>query len=113
MVSFKFLSLIYTASYALGSPLPPPAAPLLVVRDDTVAYNASLPNVTIFATGGTIAGSASSSGQTIGYQAGAVSIAALLEAVPEIVNISNVQGVQVTNVGSENTVTPRVVNFLF
>ncbi|KAI0886647.1 L-asparaginase [Annulohypoxylon maeteangense] len=108
MVSFKFLSLVCTASYALGSPLPPLAEPILAVRANTVTYNASLPNVTIFATGGTIAGAASSSGQTTGYQAGAVGIAALLEAVPEIVNISNVQGVQVASVGSES-ITPSIL----
>ncbi|KAI1459699.1 L-asparaginase [Annulohypoxylon moriforme] len=108
MVSFKFLSLVSAASYALGSPLPLPAGSLLTVREDAVTYNASLPNVTIFATGGTIAGSASSSGQTTGYQAGAVGIATLLEAVPEIVNISNVQGVQVANVGSEG-ITPAIL----
>ncbi|OHF03001.1 L-asparaginase [Colletotrichum orchidophilum] len=34
-------------------------------------YNASLPNITIFATGGTIASSASSNAQTAGHQAGA------------------------------------------
>ncbi|KAI1099084.1 L-asparaginase [Jackrogersella minutella] len=108
MVSFKPLALACAASLALGSPLPVPARFHVSVRDDSIPYNASLPNVTIFATGGTIAGSASSSGQTTGYQAGAVGIATLLDAVPEIKNISNVQGVQVANVGSES-ITPAIL----
>lgn len=74
--------------------------PLAVLpRADVTGYNASLPNITIFATGGTIAGSASSNTQTIGYQAGAIGIQTLINAVPSILNISNIFGVQVANVG--------------
>lgn len=58
-----------------------------------------LPNVTILATGGTIASRASSNTQTTNYKVG-VGIKALLDAVPEICNISNVSGVQVSNVDS-------------
>ncbi|KAJ5342536.1 L-asparaginase [Penicillium brevicompactum] len=58
-----------------------------------------LPNVTIFATGGTIASRASSNTQTTNYKVG-IGIEALLDAVPEICNISNVSGVQVSNVDS-------------
>ncbi|CAG8306279.1 unnamed protein product [Penicillium salamii] len=58
-----------------------------------------LPNVTILATGGTIASKASSNTQTTNYQVG-VGIDALLSAVPEICNISNVSGMQVSNVDS-------------
>lgn len=58
-----------------------------------------LPNVTILATGGTIASKASSSTQTTDYRVG-VGIEALLSAVPEICNISNVSGMQVSNVDS-------------
>ncbi|KAH6679392.1 L-asparaginase [Halenospora varia] len=64
--------------------------------------NASLPNVTIFATGGTIAGTGSSTTATTGYTAGAVGILTLINAVPEILNVSNVAGIQVSNVGSED-----------
>ncbi|KAI9730941.1 MAG: hypothetical protein M1818_008016 [Claussenomyces sp. TS43310] len=64
--------------------------------------NASLPNVTIFATGGTIAGSASSNTATTGYTAGAVGILTLINAVPELLNISNIAGVQISNVASED-----------
>ncbi|KAK7424920.1 hypothetical protein QQX98_000196 [Neonectria punicea] len=65
-------------------------------------FNASLPNVTIYATGGTIAGSASSADQTTGYQAGALGIQALIDAVPQLCNVSNVRGVQVANTDSTN-----------
>jgi len=64
--------------------------------------NASLPNVTIFATGGTIAGSDSSATATTGYTSGAVGVLTLINAVPELLNISNVAGVQIANVGSED-----------
>ncbi|KAI1385603.1 L-asparaginase [Hypoxylon trugodes] len=107
MVSSKFLALAATASLALGSPLPLPAGFRLSLREDR-PFNASLPNVTIFATGGTIAGSASSSDQTTGYQAGALGVDVLIDAVPELWNVSNVRGVQVSNVGSE-AVTPAVL----
>lgn len=52
--------------------------------------------------GGTIAGSGSSGVATTGYTAGAVGILTLIDAVPEILNISNVAGVQISNVGSED-----------
>ncbi|KAH7163141.1 Asparaginase/glutaminase [Dactylonectria estremocensis] len=65
-------------------------------------FNASLPNITIYATGGTIAGSASSADQTTGYQAGALGVQALIDAVPQLCNVSNVRGVQVANTDSTN-----------
>jgi L-asparaginase len=71
-------------------------------------YNASLPNITIFATGGTIAGSASSNTQTTGYQSGAIGVQTLINAVPSILNISNINGVQVANVDSDN-ITPTIL----
>ena len=52
--------------------------------------------------GGTIAGSSSSNTATTGYTAGAVGILTLLDAVPEVLNVSNVAGVQISNVGSED-----------
>lgn len=52
--------------------------------------------------GGTIAGSGSSSTATTGYVSGAVGVLTLINAVPELLNISNIAGVQVSNVGSED-----------
>lgn len=106
-MSTKFLAIAFVASIALGSPVPIPATFHLSVREDR-PFNASLPNVTIFATGGTIAGSASSSDQTTGYQAGALGVEILIDAVPQLWNVSNVRGVQVANVGSES-ITPDIL----
>ncbi|THZ70875.1 L-asparaginase [Aureobasidium pullulans] len=79
-----------------------PTFPQLEVRQSVASVNASLGNVTIFATGGTIAGSAGSGVQTTGYTAGAVAIQTLIDAVPELLNISNINGIQVANVDSGN-----------
>ncbi|KAH6953745.1 Asparaginase/glutaminase [Ilyonectria sp. MPI-CAGE-AT-0026] len=65
-------------------------------------FNVSLPNITIYATGGTIAGSASSADQTTGYQAGSLGVQALIDAVPQLCNVANVRGVQVFNIDSIN-----------
>jgi len=80
----------------------------MMLNTRATSFNASLPNITIFATGGTIAGSASSTTQTTGYTAGALGIQILIDAVPSIVNISNVQGVQISNVDSDN-ITPQIL----
>ena len=82
-----------------------------------------MPNVVIFATGGTIAGSSSSNTDTTGYQAGVVGVAALVQgeppldaalerdelkplisaAVPELLGIANVVGSQISNIGSQDS----------
>ncbi|KAH6952385.1 Asparaginase/glutaminase [Ilyonectria sp. MPI-CAGE-AT-0026] len=48
-----------------------------------------LPNIAIYATGGTTGGSASSADQIMGYQAGALGVQALIDAVPQMCNVSN------------------------
>ncbi|KAI4597742.1 hypothetical protein KJ359_004017 [Pestalotiopsis sp. 9143b] len=108
MLSSKFL-LVLQAGLALATPMrvPAPAAARLTVREEG-QYNASHPNITIFATGGTIAGSASSSDQTTGYQAGALGVDVLIAAVPQLWNVSNPSGIQVANVGSES-ITPAIL----
>ncbi|KAF4337102.1 asparaginase 3 [Fusarium beomiforme] len=63
-------------------------------------FSPNLPNVTIYATGGTIAGSASSADQTTGYQSAALSIQSLIDAVPQLCNVANVRGVQFANTDS-------------
>ncbi|KAE8341260.1 hypothetical protein BDV24DRAFT_174902 [Aspergillus arachidicola] len=107
-VSFKALAVSALATISHASPLLYPRA-----TDSNVTYvftnpnglnftqmNTALPNVTIFATGGTIAGSSADNTATTGYKAGAVGIQTLIDAVPEMLNVANVAGVQVTNVGS-------------
>lgn len=94
------LSIGALAVLATGSPVPDPPRLFKRAAGEFECFNASLPNITIFATGGTIAGSAGSADQTTGYQAGALGISALIEAVPQLCNISNVRGVQLANVDS-------------
>ena len=64
--------------------------------DPRFHLRSSLPNVAIFATGGTIAGASASSSDTTTYTSGVVGVAALVKAVPEISNIANIEGVQVS-----------------
>jgi L-asparaginase len=59
------------------------------------------PNIAILATGGTIAGAAAS-GTQAGYTSGAVTIDAMLAAVPGIKDMANVKGEQISNVGSQD-----------
>jgi L-asparaginase len=60
-----------------------------------------LPNVTILATGGTIAGAAAS-GTQAGYTSGAVGVDQMVAAVPGIRDLANIKGEQVSNVGSQD-----------
>jgi L-asparaginase len=59
------------------------------------------PNVVILATGGTIAGAAAS-GTQAGYTSGAVTIDAMIAAVPGISDLATIKGEQVSNVGSQD-----------
>ena len=61
-----------------------------------------LANVTILATGGTIAGTGNSSTTTVGYTAATVGVQRLIQAVPELAKIANVTGEQVFQIASEN-----------
>ena len=77
-----------------------------------------LPNITILATGGTIAG-ASATGTQAAYTSGAVSIDAMLAAVPGIKDLANIKGEQISNVGSQDmtldimlTLAKRINNLL-
>lgn len=65
------------------------------------ADGAKKPSVVILATGGTIAGSAESQTQA-GYASGQVGVEVLIDAVPQLVEIAEVHGEQVANVGSQN-----------
>ena len=59
------------------------------------------PNIVILATGGTIAGAAASGTQSA-YTSGAVTIDAMLDAVPGIKDLANLKGEQISNVGSQD-----------
>ena len=60
------------------------------------------PEVVIYATGGTIAGSSTESTDTTDYKAGAIGVNKLIAAVPEITEFAEVSGVQIANTGSNN-----------
>lgn len=101
MKSFSQLLPLFT-SLALASPIDLTKSELhkLFVRQDIqTPINASLPNVTLFATGGTIASQGSSNTQTTGYSIG-LGVQQLVDAVPELLNISNIAGYQISNVDS-------------
>ena len=68
--------------------------------EDAVAQN--LPSVVIVATGGTIAGSGSTSTTTVGYKAATVPVQALIDAVPELKKIATVRGEQLFQIASQN-----------
>src|SRR5882757_7660135 len=65
------------------------------------SFAQSKPNIIILATGGTIAGAAAT-GTQAGYTSGAVTIDAMLAAVPGIKDLANVKGEQISNVGSQD-----------
>ena len=62
------------------------------------AQNRNLPNIVIVATGGTISRESSHRKQA-GYTSGAVTIDAMLAAVPGIKELANIKGEQISNVG--------------
>jgi len=67
----------------------------------TPAQQKALPNIVVLATGGTIAGSAATGTQSA-YTSGAVTIDAMLAAVPGIRDLANIKGEQISNVGSQD-----------
>jgi L-asparaginase len=76
---------------------------LLLLSTWQVAFAAQVdkPDIVILATGGTIAGAAATGTQS-GYTSGAVTIDAMLAAVPGITDLANVTGEQIANVGSQD-----------
>ncbi|AUI66487.1 MULTISPECIES: L-asparaginase 2 [Glaesserella] len=67
----------------------------------STSYATDLPNITILATGGTIAGSGKSAVNSA-YQAGQLTIQTLIEAVPEMNNLAKIKGDQVVKIGSQD-----------
>lgn len=58
------------------------------------------PTIAILATGGTIAGSSGGDLNT-SYKSGAIGVDKLISAVPELANIANIKGEQISNIGSQ------------
>ena len=63
---------------------------------------AAKPNVVILATGGTIAGAGASALNSATYAAAKVPVDKLLAGLPELVNVANVRGEQVSQIASES-----------
>src|SRR6266850_5594788 len=74
---------------------------MLVAACQNPAAQSRKPNIVILATGGTIAG-AGATGTQSAYTSGAVTIDAMLDAVPKIKDLANLKGEQVANVGSQD-----------
>ena len=74
---------------------------LVLVSVHYAAAQVKKPNIVILATGGTIAGAAATGTQS-GYTSGAVTIDAMIAAVPGIRDMANIKGEQVSNVGSQD-----------
>lgn len=112
----KMLSFRLVLSFAVAAAASPilHLSQLLPRQDIQTPINASLPNVTIFATGGTIASQGTSNTQTTGYSVG-LGVQQLVDAVPEILNITNIRGFQVSNVGSgsiNQTISLKLANLI-
>ena len=65
-----------------------------------------LPEVVVFATGGTIAGTHADKSATVGYQVATLPVETLLNAVPEINKFARLRGIQVFQIASENLTMP-------
>jgi len=76
-------------------------ATAVLVVSSQVATAQKKANITILATGGTIAGAAAS-GTQAGYTSGAVNIDAMIAAVPGIKDLATIKGEQISNVGSQD-----------
>lgn len=78
------------------------AAAFLLFSSHSVLATDTKPGVTIYATGGTIAGKADSNTATTGYKAGAIGVEDLVQAVPAIADVAIVKGEQIANTASGN-----------
>lgn len=70
----------------------------------------SRPSVTIFGTGGTIAGSGASACQTTGYASGVLSVEALIRQVPELGHVAQLRSEQLVNVGSPDITSTHLLH---
>ncbi len=74
---------------------------VIVVPCQQALSQGKKPNIVILATGGTIAG-AGATGTQSAYTSGAVTIDAMVNAVPGIQELANIKGEQIANVGSQD-----------
>ena len=100
MFALRTLSVAFVAALTFAFAQPLPAAQEVASAQAKLAQQKKA-NIVILATGGTIAGAAAS-GTQLGYKSGAVTIDAMLAAVPDIGKLANVKGEQISNVGSQD-----------
>ena len=74
----------------------------LAVLSTFAAAQAAKPNVVILATGGTIAGAGASALNSATYAAAKVPVDKLLAGLPELANVANIKGEQVSQIASES-----------
>jgi glutamin-(asparagin-)ase len=74
----------------------------LAVLSTFAAAQAAKPNVVILATGGTIAGAGATALNSATYAAAKVPVDKLLAGLPELANVANVKGEQVSQIASES-----------
>jgi L-asparaginase len=84
----RMLAVLCMAVVALGAPT-------------ASTWAQKLPRIAILATGGTIAGSAETK-TSVGYTSGAVTVDALINAVPTIKEIAVITGEQIASIGSQD-----------
>lgn len=75
---------------------------LTTLGTPALAQTATKPNVVILATGGTIAGAGASALNSATYAAAKVPVDKLLAGLPELANVANVKGEQVSQIASES-----------
>ena len=72
--------------------------PIIVSAEDPQ----NMPHIVIIATGGTIAGVASSSTETKDYRPGVIDVGSLIKSVPGIEKVAKISGEQIANIVSSN-----------
>jgi L-asparaginase len=65
-----------------------------------------LPRIAVLATGGTIAGAAPDAASTAGYQAGALGVNFLLDAVPALASVAQIVAEQIASIDSKDLALP-------
>ncbi|KJZ78374.1 hypothetical protein HIM_02412 [Hirsutella minnesotensis 3608] len=68
-----------------------------------------LPKITVFGTGGTIAGFGTSAERTIGYRSGVLSVQGLISEVPELGRVARLRSQQMINVGSPDIMAEDLI----
>ncbi|HUL74504.1 MAG TPA: type II asparaginase [Vicinamibacterales bacterium] len=91
----RFVSLLFIATLTLVTAVE--IAPARLAAQG----GAALPSVVVLATGGTIAGAATTNVQA-GYTSGQVGVEQLIAAVPEAKKLARLRGEQISNIGSQD-----------